>query len=899
MEEKNYKKNLPIRVVIIIVFLLAMILSISSIGYLIFTNWLSSANQTTESIADETNKSIYNEIYAFLQVPLQINEVNSKIISNGILDLSDVNLRDKFFAGALSSYTSEIYSFSYGVANGEYYGARRNNNGVVEIMRNNAGTGGNSWYYSVNDDMTSRNLVFQAGQFDPRTRAWYQAAVEAGESTFSPVYKHFVMDDLTVSAAWPIYSNDGELKGVLGVHMLLSDMGSYLQDMVSKYNGFAVIIEKRSGDLIANSMDLDNFTVLQDGTLKRHNIDEISNIRQAYEQYRSNRDPDFLYKGENENLFINVHEVHLAYLDWVVISAIPEELLVSKVKKSIHLTILLVVLALLLSLLIYYAAASRLLKPMADLMKVSEALSSGDLSKRVAIVRNDEIGRISRSLNKVADKMQFLINNLEATVKERTEELHRANETLAENKNQLRLILDSTAEGIFGIDLEGKCTFCNDSCIKILGYKEEELLGENIHRKIHHSHANGVQFPIEDCKLFHSIKQGKKVHSDDEKFWRADGTSFEVEYHAYPQIINNQVIGAVVTFMDITERRKREEDIQYLSCHDMLTGLHNRSCFEDHRKKVDIPENLPLSVIFGDLNGLKMTNDIFGHAAGDALIKKSSEILRHCCPENALIARIGGDEFIILLPKTNKENVEKLLSRIKSGFLNERVAAIKCSISLGCETKTSEEQSLEEIMTNAENMMYKDKTIHRTSVNKEIIETIIETLHSKLPDEKRHSIVVSQLCGDIGNALHLPEPSISKLKRAGYMHDLGKIVLDESIFFNETWTEEEFIKIQQHPIIGYRILNLFDDTLDLAEDVYGHHERWDGKGYPRGLKGDEIPLLSRIISIAEVYERILNSENGSSDERKKKAIEAIKEGSSKNFDPVITQLFAQLIEEQA
>lgn len=186
----------------------------------------------------------------------------------------------------LNSYEDEIYSFSYGTADGEYYGARRNEKSVIEIMRNNAGTGGNSWYYSVNDDMTAGDL-----------------AVEAGSPTFSPAYKHFVMNDLTISFACPVYNKAGELQGVLGTHMLLTDIGAYLKDAVSKYNGYAVILEKDSDALIANSMGIDNFAVLQDGILKRYDIDKVedSDLKVVYKKYIENQEQNFLYEGKRNS----------------------------------------------------------------------------------------------------------------------------------------------------------------------------------------------------------------------------------------------------------------------------------------------------------------------------------------------------------------------------------------------------------------------------------------------------------------------------------------------------------------------------------------------------------------------------------------------------------------------
>lgn len=895
---KKNKKNIPIIKVIIITSMLTMFFSISCIGYMVFSSWFSSSKQTTERMAAELNANIYNQVYSFLRVPEQINETNQKIISNGILNLTEEKKRDKYFVGVLSSHEEKIYSFSYGTANSEYYGARRNDDGIIEIMRNNASTSGNSWYYSVKKDLTADQIVMKTGKFDPRTRAWFQAAVDANAPTFSPIYKHFVKDDLAISYASPVYNKDGALQGVLGTHMLLDDVGAYLKDTVSKYNGYAVIVEKGSNKLIANSFGDRNFTVLQDGTLERYDIENIknTNIQKAYVQYEAERAPNFLYVGDGQNLYINVTEIHMAGLDWVVMSAIPEGYLIAPAVQSIQLAVILAALSLLVSFIIYTLITNRLLRPINHLLQTANAFSSGDLTRRIDIVRNDEIGKISDSFNNVANKMQGLVNNLEATVTERTEELRKANITLEENKNQLRLILDTAAEAIFGIDADGNCRFCNLSCIKMLGYHDqEELLGKNMHDLIRHTHKDGTIFPHGEYKMLNTFIKEDGAHVDDEIFWRADGTSINVEYYSSPQMKNGEIIGAVITFMDISERKQKEAEIQHLNCYDTLTGLYNRRCFEENRSRIDSVNNLPLSVIFADINGLKMTNDIFGHGVGDELIKKSSEILKQSCRENDVIARVGGDEFIILLPQTNRENAENTIARIKAGFANARIKAIKCSISLGLDMKQNIDQPLDEIITNAENAMYKDKTVNRKSINKDMIDTIIETLHLRNPLEKQHSINVSEMCSQMGEALHLNETDKSKLNRAGYLHDIGKIVIDEDLLNTGPMNEDEVEMIRQHAAVGYRILNLFDNTLDLAEYVYGHHERWDGTGYPRGLKGEQTPLLSRIISVVEIYDRVLSSGGLPLKERKIAALQVIKDGAGTQFDPQLAEIFVQMI----
>jgi putative nucleotidyltransferase with HDIG domain len=173
-------------------------------------------------------------------------------------------------------------------------------------------------------------------------------------------------------------------------------------------------------------------------------------------------------------------------------------------------------------------------------------------------------------------------------------------------------------------------------------------------------------------------------------------------------------------------------------------------------------------------------------------------------------------------------------------------------------------------------------------------------LHERSPREKQHSLNVSKLCYNIGQVLELPETELKKLKEAGYFHDIGKIVIEESIINKESrLTDEEEEEMHQHAAIGYRILNLFDDTLNLAEAVYSHHERWDGSGFPKGLKGEEIPLLARIISIAESYERMINGSAIETAMSSSEALQLIREYAGKQYDPQIAELFAHMIEEEA
>jgi diguanylate cyclase (GGDEF)-like protein/PAS domain S-box-containing protein/putative nucleotidyltransferase with HDIG domain len=478
-------------------------------------------------------------------------------------------------------------------------------------------------------------------------------------------------------------------------------------------------------------------------------------------------------------------------------------------------------------------------------------------------------------------------------------QLDAANAALMESRESLRLILDSTAEAIFGVDMENRCTFCNKKCLDLLGYADRaDIIGKEIHELIHSRRQDNTPLPIEECNIVNTYRRGAAAHSDKEVFTRSDSTCLEVEYYSYPQYKDGILVGAVVTFGDNAQKKLQQQQIEYYGSHDSLTGLMNRRHFHLELSRADTQDNLPISIIMTDLNGLKLTNDVFGHDVGDELIVKAAGALKKSCRNNEIIARLGGDEFAILLTNTRYEDAVRVIARIKDSLAREEADIIQCSMSVGCDTKTSASQNIELTLKNAENGMYKDKTMSRSRVDADMLSMIIMSLYRKCPLEEQHSMNVSDLCRSFGEALRLPEPEILQLARAGLFHDIGKICIDEEILNKRVaFKEEEKIAFKQHPVIGYRLLNLFDNTLNLAEAVYSHHERWDGKGYPRALRESEIPLFARIISIAGRYDRYISGyqEKAVSSEQ---ALRRLREEAGALLDPQLVQVFTGMIRNQ-
>ncbi|HBF38692.1 MAG TPA: sensor domain-containing diguanylate cyclase, partial [Firmicutes bacterium] len=823
-------------------------------------------------------------------------ETNHRLIANGVVNIADPRERERFFTEVLKANNQEICSFAYGMENGEYYGARRNSKNETEIVRNSRQTGGHLWFLS---EWAAVKPAEDYGKFDPRTQDWYKAATKEHRPVFCPIYKRFGENDLAIAAVYPIYNQAGSLEGVLGTQMILSKINHYLWEITEDKGATAYIVEKSSGKMVANSLGKPNFKILASDKIARISIDQIGNrfIIKSYHQYLQNSVANFLAKNSTDRLHIRITEYRKPGLDWLIITVIPERQFIAEISKNIWVSVVLSVLALLIAVLIYLKSTAIILKPIYDLIHTTEKFSRGDFSQRVQIAGNDEVGKLSRAFNKMADQLYALINYLEEKVKERTRELERTNDSLRNSEENIRLLLDSTAEAIVGIDMEGNCTFCNSSCLKMLGYQlQDELIGKKIHHLIHSEDRKGNLISLEGCQIFQALQAGNGAHVLGEVFRRADGTFFPVECFSYPQYREEKLEGCVVTFFDITERQQSEHEIVYLSYHDQLTGLYNRRYFEQELKLLDAPRNYPLTIIFADMNGLKLVNDSLGHGTGDKLIQKVAEVLLKGCRKDDIVARFGGDEFIVLLPQTEPAEAEEIIKRIKNIALDEKVNSIDISISFGYETKYHQEESAQEILKRAEDYMYKNKLFESPSMKGRTIKAILSTMHEKNKMEEAHSQRVSELCKSMGEVLGLFDQDIEELKTVGLIHDIGKVAIGESILTKlGKLTDIEWKEIKRHPEVGYRILSTVNDLSKMAEYVLAHHERWDGGGYPKGLKGEAIPLQSRIITIADAYDAMTNERTYRDLLSKSVAITELQKNAGKQFDPELLKTFIEKV----
>lgn len=362
---------------------------------------------------------------------------------------------------------------------------------------------------------------------------------------------------------------------------------------------------------------------------------------------------------------------------------------------------------------------------------------------------------------------------------------------------------------------------------------------------------------------------------------------------------DKNIVGVTVFSEDITERYAYQQSMIYISYHDVLTGLYNRRFYQEQLIKLDQDHNMPMSLIFGDINGLKLINDSFSHKAGDnAIISVAKTLNKVFTQGNGYVCRVGGDEFAILMPNTSTSEAQKYIDEAKSNISKIIINSIHVSVSFGLATKT-ETEDMKDIIIKAENEMYAHKLHEISSQRSKTINTIMDTLLAKNPRERYHSDRVAKICVNIGKKMKMGVDELKQLEMISSLHDIGKIAIDDSILNKPgKLTEDEWEQIKRHPEIGYRILSSTPEYAHIAEDILSHHERYDGKGYPRGLKGDEIPVRARIIALADSYDAMTSDRPYRKGMTHSEAIEEIEKHMGTQFDPKITKIFLELYKER-
>jgi len=489
-------------------------------------------------------------------------------------------------------------------------------------------------------------------------------------------------------------------------------------------------------------------------------------------------------------------------------------------------------------------------------------------------------------LRGLSDDISFA---LEAMKKEKQRQ--EALDLLQQEKEFNEQLIKASPTFFVAIDPLGKILMMNPCMLNALGYSLEEVRDKDyLTFIIPETERPKVQ------KIFNTLVSSRGPTLNENQVLTKGGQILLVEWHGR-SIIDEQ--GNILYFfgvgIDITERKKSEERIKYLSYHDSLTGLYNRAYLEEEMRRLDAPRQLPLSIIMGDINGLKLVNDAFGHKQGDELLKHIAKILKESCRQEDIIARWGGDEFLILFPKTTTNSALQVIQRIQKLCKDAENTTIPISLALGLATKETPDINLEVIISQAEENMYRQKLNENRSIRHALITFLEKSLQETTQETKEHSMRLQEMAQQMGHALHLSFQQMIELDLLARLHDLGKIAIPHNIL-NKTGplSPEEWEKVKQHPEIGYRIAQSSPDLISIGDSILVHHERWDGLGYPRGIKGEEIPLNARIITIIDAYDVMVNGRPYKDPMTPEEAFNELQKNAGTQFDPNLVKLFLKI-----
>lgn len=347
----------------------------------------------------------------------------------------------------------------------------------------------------------------------------------------------------------------------------------------------------------------------------------------------------------------------------------------------------------------------------------------------------------------------------------------------------------------------------------------------------------------------------------------------------------------------VNELMETRRKLEFFAYHDQLTELYNRRYFQENYDAIFREENYPISILMGDLVGLKVINDGFGHTLGDEMLVEVAKVLTKRVP-NSVIFRWGGDEFLVCAFQRTEVEIAQVMNEIAEEFKGIKIdEKFSLDMSMGHSVIMSKEDSVEDAVKDAEDRMYVSK-LRTDSIYKS---SIIDTLHSSLQEKnfetEEHAERMKELVIRFSDVIDLSRYEVDQLVLLTSLHDIGKIAVRDAILSKPgPLNDKEWEEVKKHCEVGYRLCSTIPELAPISNVILSHHEKWDGTGYPQGLRGKEIPFLSRIISVVDSFDVMTNNRPYKKGMSKENAIKELKRCSGTQFDPFIVEKFIKMIQ---
>lgn len=451
---------------------------------------------------------------------------------------------------------------------------------------------------------------------------------------------------------------------------------------------------------------------------------------------------------------------------------------------------------------------------------------------------------------KTSNRLIFELYKSDDNFKRMREELQERLDELRENEIHFKTMFYYSGEAIFLIK-DNKIVEVNKAGIKMLGSsREEDIVGTKFSSYVMELTPNEVNKNMDINDLFERAGKGETIRTEMQILsGKIDKIHIEV-FMINLKTPNNEYV--YLSARDISIRKVRERELLYKSRYDELTNVANRNYFNEViNKLVSLPESYPICYLMADINGLKLTNDVFGHAKGDELIVKIASVLNGCCRSNDIVARIGGDEFAIFFTNTDESIAKALIHRVNKKLDSEKYDAVKPSVAMGYSIKKSidEEIDFNEVVKKADDMMYENKSASREENRKIFLENMLNKLYEISPEETIKVKMLKGLIENFKNIYHLDAGVEKKIDKLAVYVNVGKLItprLEWDMKGNNLHTLKFSRKLIENTAVILSIIGNLEHSIISAEELYMLNENWDGSGEKYGNVGDEIPLAIRV-----------------------------------------------------
>jgi diguanylate cyclase (GGDEF)-like protein/PAS domain S-box-containing protein len=463
-----------------------------------------------------------------------------------------------------------------------------------------------------------------------------------------------------------------------------------------------------------------------------------------------------------------------------------------------------------------------------------------------------------------------------------------------EELETFRSLLDKVNDGLLTVRLpSGLIADANGAACSILAYSQEKLLAANILDL----------FPTALTTLAqHDNKNGNDGRRQDfsTEFRRADGSRVPLDISVDLVALAEKMF-AVVMMRDVSERNRTNAMLHHVSTHDSLTGLYNRAYLEYEFQRRRDSMSLPCAVVACDIDGLQMTNETLGYAAGDQRLIMAGVLLSEIADKGDILARIGGDEFALVRSGVGQNEAEQLCRQLREAVekYNAENRDLFLSLSFGYAVATDRPLELNVMLRDADNLVRREKLLRSQSTRSGIVSTMMTLLEARDFITEGHAERLEDLVGGLAEQLGFAPSQLDSMKLFAKFHDIGKVGISDAILFKPgALNAEEREQMSRHSEIGYRIALTSSDLIHIAEWILRHHEWWNGSGYPIGLSGGAIPLECRILSIADAFDAMTSDRPYRKAMPAAEAMKELRKFSGTQFDPELLEPFYRVLQRQ-